>query len=288
MKFENYIDQVWTDHANHPQKVADGFGDAASLVETSEHLTQLTAIVTHVMGEHLGKWTEGQVLLESLQEHKAFIAGTEADMAIRRSIAVMKLGRNELQNLLTFGRSDQVRILAVTSSALGEREPDRGKELLLKALDLARQGLEKEDPANRALAVSGNNLACALEEKESRAPAENELLILAAKTGREFWEIAGGWLEVSRAEYRLGMSYLATGNMTKALQHAQTCVEMCRENKAGDLDMFFALEVLAKVEKARQNHLGFNAALDQATRHFEKLSPEDREWCEPYLKKIRV
>lgn len=286
MKFETYLDQAWTDHAKQPHKVADDFTTAASYVETVDQLAQLVGLVTHVMGEHLGKWNEGQKILESLKAHGAFAADTEAERAISRSIAVMKLGRDEFPDLKAFGSSDQIRILAVTSSALSERETSRSQSLLMKALEIARLGLEKKDPANRALAVTGNNLACALEEKKSRSPAENELMILAARIGREYWEIAGGWLEVSRAEYRLGMTYLEAGDTTKALKHAQACLEMCRKSKAGDLDMFFALEVLAKVEKNRGNALGFKTALEQATQHFNKLSADDKSWCEPSLKKL--
>lgn len=52
--------------------------------------------------------------------------------------------------------------------------------------------------------------------------------------------------------------------------------------------MFFALEIAGRVEKTRQNSLGFKAALDQATQYFEKLSSGDKEWCEPSLKKLMV
>jgi hypothetical protein len=198
----------------------------------------------------------------------------------------MKLGRDELPDLENFGRSDQIRILAMASSALSERETNRSRQLLLKALDLARLGLEKKDPANRALAVTGNNLACALEEKKSKTPADRELMILAAKTGRGYWEVAGGWLEVSKAEYRLGMTYLEAGDRTKALKHAQICLEMCRDNKAGDLDMFFAFEILAKAERSRKNDLGFQEALEKANQYFNKLSVDDKTWCESSLKKL--
>lgn len=65
-----------------------------------------------------------------------------------------------------------------------------------------------DHPAFRALAVTGNNLACTLEEKNHRSLQETELMILASRTARKYWELAGGWLEISRAEYRLAMNYL--------------------------------------------------------------------------------
>lgn len=288
MNFETYIDQAWTDHVDHSQKVADSFSEAVANVETNEQLTQLIALVTHVMGEHLKKWSDGQRLLESFEKNRTFTIETETDMALRRSIAVMQLGRNELPSLDAFGPSDQIRILATTASALCEGETLRSKELLQKAVSLSRLGIEKKDPANRTLAITGNNLACALEEKKSRTPAETELMIFAAKIGREYWELAGHWLEISRAEYRLGIAYIEANDLIEALNHALICLKMCRENKADNVDMFFAFEVLAKVEKARKNELEFQSALGLATEYFEKLGADDKSYCESSLKKLKL
>ena len=162
----------------------------------------------------------------------------------------------------------------------------RANEFLKQALQLAESGLDKKDPANRALAVNGNNLACALEEKQTRTDDEKRLMILAANTGRKYWEFAGTWLEVSRAEYRLAMTYVKALDLTEALKHSQTCIELCKENGAGMLDLFYAYEVLAVVEKARDNSLGFEKALVTAERYFEQLSTEDKSWCEKSLRRL--
>ncbi len=286
MKFETYIAQAWTDHANQPQQVADGFLNAVSSVETEGQLVQLVGLVTHVMGEHLGQWTEGQALLEKYQTIEPFAVAADAQNAIQRSLAVMKMGRSESPDMENFSRSDKIRVFAVAASALSGRDVDRAHAFLLSALELARTGMDRQDPANRVLAVTGNNLACALEEKKSRTSAETALMILSARTAREYWEIAGGWLEVSRAEYRLAMSYLEAADTAEALKHAQTCLEICRENMAGDLDLFFAFEALAKVERFRRNDIGFKTAFEQAVQHFNKLNEDDKSWCEPSLKAL--
>jgi hypothetical protein len=106
-----------------------------------------------------------------------------------------------------------------------------------------------------------------------------DLMILAAQVGRKYWEIAGSWLEVERAEYRLSQTYLKANNFAKALEHAQTCLEVAQENNAPALELFFGYEALAQVEKVRNNPLGFAKAVELAKEHFEKLSPDDRLWC---------
>ncbi len=286
MNFESYLNQAWNDHAANALRVSTEFSTGASLAETNEQLSQLVGLATHVYGEHLGQWAEGVRFLNALQSHRHFVNGAEADHAIQRSIMVLQLASGQSVNLLAFTPSDQIRILALATSAMAERNVQQAKEFLQRALNLAQAGLGEKDPANRSLAITGNNLASALEEKKSRSIEETRLMVLAAQTARKYWEIAGTWLEVSRAEYRLAMTFLQSQDLSKALRHAQICLELCRENKAGELDLFFGCEALARVEKARGNEAEFQAALGQCKAHFENLSAQEKFWCESTLHKI--
>jgi len=286
MDFASYHKQAWNDHATDSKKVATTFSNGLALVETNEQLAQFVGLVTHVMGEHLGEWSEGTALLTKLKDHKSFVKGSETENAIHRSIAALQMGAGATQDLQSFSLSDQIRIYAVAASALSEQNASRAEELLRKALSMAEAGLDSKDPANRALAVTGNVTASALERKTSRSEAEKNLMILAAQTGRKYWQIAGTWLEVERAEYRLAMSYLHADELTKALRHAQMCLEICEQNKAPELEMFFGYEALALIEKKRSNDLGFQKALEQTKSYFEKLSAQDKTWCESVLKNL--
>jgi hypothetical protein len=287
MTFESYIEQAWKDHATQTEKVAQQFADAGALIETADQLNQFVALVTHVMGEHLAQWEEGVAVLRPLQKNALCNPSSESEKSILRSIEVLKLAGGQPSQLSSFSRSDRIRILAVAAGALGVRDSVRTENFLMQALHLAGSGLERKDAANRALAIAGNNLACALEEK-IRTPQETEVMILAAQTGRTFWEIAGTWLEVSKAEYRLAMTYVKAGDLAAALAHAQTCIEICENNSADALSMFYAYEGLAVVSRARRDDLSFQKALDQTQFHFEKLSPQEQSWCESSLRTLRI
>jgi phenylpyruvate tautomerase PptA (4-oxalocrotonate tautomerase family) len=286
MNFETYIDQAWTDHANQTEKVAKEFPSAIQFIKTNEQIAQLAALVTHVMGEHLGRWDDGVAILLNLRKNHNYLIDTETEKTIRRSMAILKMASGGIVALNEHTVSDQIRILSSAASALALRDISKARDLLNQALELSKSELGKKDPANRALAVTGNNLAATLEEKKDRSQAETEFMILAANIGRKYWEVAGTWIEVSRAEYRLAMTYVQAQDQAKAFEHAQSCVELCKENQAGDTDMFFCYEVLATVELARNNVLGFEKARDQVISYFAKLSPEDRVWCQPSLKKL--
>ncbi len=286
MNFETYLKKSWQDHHTDFEKVAADFPNRFALVEANEQLAQFVGLITHVMGQHLAKWDEGAALLSKSLAHPKMEKGSETERTILRSIASLHLAAGQSPDLKSFNTSDQIRIFAGASAFLSEIESSRAGDLLRKALQLAEKGLEKTDSANRALAVTGNNMAGALEEKTNRTAEATELMILAAQTGRKFWEIAGTWLEVNRAEYRLAMSYLQAHDLAAALRHAQFCIEICNANNADSLDMFFGYAALAQVEKQRHNRAGFQNALAVAKSHFEKLSDDDKPWYEDSLIKL--
>jgi len=89
-------------------------------------------------------------------------------------------------------------------------------------------------------------------------------MLLCARAARRHWEIAGGWLETERAEYRLAMSHLEAGDLPQARLHAQTCLEIVEANGGAPLEACFGWEALAKVERAAGNRTGHEQALAAA------------------------
>lgn len=280
MDFNDFLNQAWNDHATDSVQVAANLSEGLKLINQENQIAQMAQLVTHVLGEHLGRWNDGVQALQQLKQMPAFKIGTDGDKAITRSIASLELASGKRSNVEDVPTSEQIRVLTIAASALSEqRHIEKAQTLFHKAVEIAQLGLPKEDPANRALAVTGNNLACALEERSSRSSAETELMILAAQTARKYWEIAGTWLEVERAEYRLAMSYLKSGDLVRSLKHAQIGLEIMQENNAPALEFFFGYEALALAEKAKGNAVGFTMAYEQAKANFEKLSEDDKSWC---------
>jgi len=287
MKFDDFLNQAWNDHAAQPEKVSKTCVDAIKLIESDEQIPQLAQIITHVFGEHLGKWDEGIEALQKLRQIPALKISSESELAILRYVRCLELASGCDSSMDNFSHSDQVRIFAVAASALsGQNQIERAHKFFLRAVDCAQTSVSKDDVANRALAMTCNNLAVALEEKQNRSAFETDLMILAAKAARKFWELSGTWLEVERAEYRLSQSYLKANDLIQSLEHAQLCLKIVEENKALPLEFFFAYEALALVEKARVNTTGYSTAVDQMKSYFEKLSEEDKSWCSGTLKKL--
>lgn len=287
MDFDTYLNNAWNEHAADAEKVAHNFSTGIQLIEKNEQISAMAQLMSHVYGNHLGRWDQGVAQLQDLRKLPWFQAGTETDKTLQRLTATLNLASGGLQNVDDLSVSDQIRVNTNAAAALSEQKDiSKATHFFKSALNLADRGLAKEDPANKALAITGNNLACTFEELPERTNDENELMILAAKTARRYWEIAGTSLEVGRAEYRLAMSYMKANDFENALHHAQTCVQVC-ENEGGiPFEIFFAYEALALVEKARGNEQGFHQAVAQVKANFEKLSVEDKSWCKDVLNKL--
>lgn len=286
MDFPTYLNQAWSDHGTQPQQVADGFATGASLIQVPEQIPQLVGLITHVMGEHLGQWEAGETLLNSLKSNPSYVPGSESEKAIARSVAVLRLAAGNEEFLKTFSESDKIRIYALASAAVSGKNIQRAQDLFSKALTMAEPGLQKGDPAVRSLAITGNNLACALEDKKSRTPGETKLMISAAHAGRKYWELAGTWIEVQSAEYRLAMTYMAAADSERAFEHARNSVGIGVENSAGPIDMIYSLEALALAERSRGNFAGFQVAADKVKQHFAQLSEDDRFALAETVKKL--
>lgn len=286
MSFSTYLSQAWDQHATQTQDVALSLNNGIQLIENSEQVPPLAQLITHVLGEHMGEWKKGVETLQVLKKHHAVTKGSEAELAIDRAITGLQLASGQAENLRRFSSSDQVRILAQAASALTERDAGGAQGHFQRALEIARGGFEKADPANRTLAVTGNNIAASLEEKSALSKDEIDLMILAAQTARKYWEIAGTWLQVERAEYRLSMTFLKAADVRQALIHAQNCLKIIEQNKGEPLEAYFGYEALALAERARGNLLGYQNAANRAKENFEFLKPEDKPWVQESLNRL--
>ena len=282
MDFSTFHSKAWDDHVTVAREVAQRLSEGVPLVTTESQLTQLANLAHHVHGSHLGEWRAGTAFIESLITLPPFQPEGTSGQSLRRYLASLALsaGDNSAAGLDTLSPSDRIQVRAMAAANLAEHDATRSMGLLQAALDqAARAGLDAADPMNRSLAVAGNNLACVLEEKLDRSDVERELMILAAKTARHYWAIAGTWLETERAEYRLAMTWLQAGDLAQARSHAQSCLEIVAANDGAALERLFGWEALGLVERAAGNPTGHAHALARAREAFTELEESEKAWC---------
>lgn len=298
MDVNAFVQKGWADHGDAAAQVMAGFPEGIALVRGPSDAPPLAALIVHVAGEHLGRWEDGLELLDTLAAASRVAEDAEAVEKLERSRAVLHLcagDREGYENDLRAGATggdvpsatDRIRVLAIAASALaGQARIGEAGSWFREALALASYGPGEDDPAARALAITGNNLACSLEELPERGAEVVDLMKLAARTARKYWEIAGGWTEVERAEYRLAMTLIAAGEPEAALRHAELCKDVCLENDAAAAERFFAHEVLARARHATGDPAGARRERDAAADLVPDTGEGMREYCEGELAKL--
>jgi hypothetical protein len=285
--FDAFIETAWSDHGEQPQEVADRLAASLHRVQTAEHVPPFARLVVHVFGEHLGQWRGGVDVLESLRRLPAFAGSATAAGAVTRSIAALRHAGGERNAMEGLAPDDQVSALATAASALcGRMGFKRAIAAYSEALELARGGLPAGSPALRALAVGGNNLAAALEEKKDRDASETRGMIVAAQGGLHYWKLAGTWLEEERALYRLARSQLQAGEPGAAIRSAERCIAVCRQHSAPAFEQFFGYEALAMAQRAAGDAEAFAASRGSALELVAQVPAEERHWLAADLREI--
>jgi len=289
MDFDDFISRAWDDHGADPAGVAARLqSEGLALATVAARAAPLSRLAHHVFGEHLARWQDGIAWQQQLAALPACAADAAAARAVRRHVASLALCAGAADARDAFGVSDRIAITALAAASLAPHDTARAVALLQQALAAADAGgLPAGDPSHRALAVSANNLAATLEEKPGRSAAERELMILAAQAARRHWALAGGWLEIERAEYRLAMTWLQAGDPARARAHAQACLDLVQAQAAPALERFFAWEALGRAARAAGDAGSHADALVQAQAAHAALDEAKRDWCQPSLDALR-
>ncbi len=294
MDFDRWIDAAWNEHARDAAGVAARLEtEGAALANDDAALGRLAHLAHHLHGDHLGSLAEGRALLARLAAHPAAGEATQAQLCLYD--ASLALTGGEAGPLAALPPSAGARVQALAAANLAERDAARAGALLAAAAATAAaapadgaEALPDTDPAVRAVAVAGNNIAAALEERAARTPAETALMLQAARTGLVFWRRAGSWLQAERAHYRLAHSLLKAGEPAAARQEAQACLDLVAANGDEPLEAFFGWEALALAGAAAGDPAGHARALAQARAAFARLPADDQAWCRASLDKLAL
>jgi hypothetical protein len=260
MTLDEFVSKGFQDHGEDAPGVFARLPEGVGLVTEAKHLPALAALIVHVAGEHLGRWSDGVALLERMEKLPVFDAASPPAKVVMRSKAVLfhcAGDRDAEARAFAAGRSgdgvpeasDRIRVLAPAANALAfQKRTADARAAFEECIALAAYGPTSADVAARALAMAGNNLAVEFENRSELSKDERALMIKAAYAGRDFWKIAGGWREVERAEYRLAMTHIKAGDAAAALRHAANCRRIIEENGSDAFETAFAREALAKAK----------------------------------------
>lgn len=289
MEFSEYLEKAWNEHGNNPEVTAASIESGLGLCRSADDVNGLIHLTTHLYSDHLPRFTEGERKLREIGQSE-FAKGTSAEFAVARSIAAFRICEgviDPVNDRMGLTPADLARALAIAATALSVRASERSERFLREALKLADTlDLSTADGVARSLAVTGNNTAASLEEVPTLSDQQKRLMLLAAETGRKFWEIAGTWLQVERAEVRWALSCMKALRFDEARSHARLAIEICQKNDAKPIEFFLGYEAVARIEK-NEGSAAFAPALRTAEEWFEKISPDENAWARDLLKDLK-
>ena len=276
--FDAWLAQAWADHGDEPHAVADRLAAFLPSLAAATQVVPFARLATHVHGEHLGQWQRGIDLIERLCASPVHDGSAATRAALERNVRTLRYASGDATVLDDLSRDDRIVVLATVAPALaGRYDCARANAAYAAALELAERDGAPDAAATRALAVGGNNLAAALEEKADRDAAATQGMVRAAEGGLTYWRLAGTWLEEERALHRLARSLLAAGEPARAAQAAQQCVDVCVAHDAPALEFFFAHAALAFAQQGDAS--ARSHAREAALRYFGQLAPDEQGWC---------
>jgi HEPN domain-containing protein len=277
--FAEFAESAWNDHADRPEAVAQRLADSFHVIGSVDDAAGYARLIAHVHGEHLGQWDAAIALLGDMARRASHIDDASLGKVVEQHCAVLRYAGGDASALHALPHDERIAALASSASMLAGREAfARALPAYAEALHLATPGLRAGSPALRALAVAGNNLAAALEQKPDRDGAETAAMIAAAEGALKYWRLAGTWLEEERAQYRLARSLLQAGEPDAAALHGMQCIELCVKHEAPALELFFGHAVLALARRAAHEHAAFEASRRQALDCLESLAADERQW----------
>jgi hypothetical protein len=248
---QDLLNRALEQHADQPASAAQTLDEAlrGAAGASEADLLELLRVAEHVLLGHLADPAALRALLAQLPPH----AGLEP--ARQRAEAALRLAAGEPPpDWHDLPPAERVR--AHYNAALARtRSGDFGAAARL--IELAKaQAVAGDAASQKALAALANNIAGDLRyyHRGSSAgdsdEARDELMLDAARLARERWALAGGWLEIERAEWQLARCAAAAGQATLALHHAQACLRLCEQHGADAFEHFFAHDAIARAHRA--------------------------------------
>ena len=289
MVFSEFLSKGWSDHGKTPDQVAESLQAGLALANSPDDVIALVNLTAHLYTEHIPRFIEGERQLRDFAKND-FVKGTPAEFAVARAIAAFRMCEGTLDpetDRMGLTPGDLARALGLAASALSGRDSVKSEKFLRLALAFVEPlELTSTDGISRGLAIAANNSSATLMELDTQTEQQKNFMLLAAEVARKYWELAGTWLEVERAECYWSARCLKAGNLVEARKHAELCLSMTKENGSVPLEMFFATEALAKVERAAGSN-AFYATLQDAVDWFEKISADDKTWAQASLDKLK-
>lgn len=135
-----------------------------------------------------------------------------------------------------------------------------------------------ETEAHRLFAVNCFNQIWTLLGKKNRTEADNRLMEHLAHTSLYHWLQIGKSINEQRGEWMLARVYTVLENKAQALQHAERCLKLTKEQDLKDFDLAYSYEAMARAHALNGNQKEYKNFFSLAEKAAMQIAEkEDRE-----------
>jgi hypothetical protein len=122
-----------------------------------------------------------------------------------------------------------------------------------------------------------------IDKGDKRTADDNDEMIHSAHASRYHWGVVvtskkypkTGPINLERGDWQLSRVYALLNRPHAALYHAQRCLDICKSNNIGDIDIAFAYEAMARAHAIAGNKKDLNEYLVLAKDAAESIEKED-------------
>lgn len=277
---ESLLNDGWSYHDRESERLA---GELEAIPEaTPELLAPFIHLAVHTIGEHMRDWPRAYALGRNiLRGHEASrqtapawerlyaaaIMCADSVGAVELELAALDVADTPVANLLA------MRLYLAEALASADRIADACR-ILPQALDVASRATPTP-VLDRAVAMTGNNLAWILHDLPTRSAAEDILMGRAAEASLTAWRRCGSWINEELALYLGARVAHARGEAALALHLADAGLQVIAANGRRPFDTARFHLLRATVLTALQDPVGCAQALAAADAAGEQIAFEE-------------
>ena len=223
MSIDQLIQQGWADHERASAEVAERLEASLDLIQDAAGAAQVMSLGNHTIGDHLGDRPRAARLCEAVAAKlgDAADANVHVYLAASRRLAGDHEGAAAAQRAAGPDPALGVRIGMIVAQGHAEAGAWQDADTIYRAMLAAAEAMAPGHAAERAVAVTSNNVASELLGVRARDDAADALMATAAEAAYRYWSRIGTWVNKERGEYLLSMVHRALGEAEAARAWAE-------------------------------------------------------------------
>ena len=275
MTLDELIQQGWADHDPKSEEVADRLEAHVELVADAPGAAGFMNLASHTIGDHLGDRARALRVCEAAVRRLGEDPGDgpRLYLTVARELAGDDAGAADLRRALSVDPANAVRIDMLVAQGLMHGGDWRAATERYEAALAAGDALAEGHAAERAIAITSNNIASELLGLSTRSDTQDALMETAAKAARTYWTRIGTWVNDERADYLLASVHTALGRPAEARMYAerglQTIVDGDGEEKVDEAFLHLARAAACRDLGALDDQAASLAHAEVLAREFE-------------------